>query len=321
MPTPLPHRLQEAIEALARDTPPKVLARAAEALGSGYRDGRSTASLRFDAGSALAYAVVRLPATHAVASSVLEELHDLLPAWEPTTHLDLGSGPGTAAWAGREAFPSLSSHHLIEGDPAMQALGAKLLEGMAGISWDKVGALRAERDFPPADLVTMIYAGCELPDQDRREVFARAWEATGDVFVLIEPGTTRGYEILLQARRQLVPEGATILAPCPHGDTCPMEGTGSWCHFVRRLSRSRRHRMVKEGNLGYEDEKYCYGIFSKIPAGGTTGRVTRPPKVSKAAVTFEACLPAGLAEVTIPRREKERWKAAKSLRWGDRWEP
>jgi len=31
---------------------------------------------------------------------------------------------------------------------------------------------------------------------------------------------------------------AHVIAPCPHDGGCPMDGTGSWCHFAQRFQRS-----------------------------------------------------------------------------------
>lgn len=36
-----------------------------------------------------------------------------------------------------------------------------------------------------------------------------------------------------------------VVAPCPHDGACPMEGTGSWCHFVQRFRRSTMQRIAK----------------------------------------------------------------------------
>jgi ribosomal protein RSM22 (predicted rRNA methylase) len=36
-----------------------------------------------------------------------------------------------------------------------------------------------------------------------------------------------------------------VVAPCPHDGACPMQGTGSWCHFVQRFQRSSMQRFTK----------------------------------------------------------------------------
>ena len=54
--------------------------------------------------------------------------HDYLlpPDFHPTTLLDLGSGPGTALWAAVEHFPSLTTLHAYEREPAFIDLARQL---------------------------------------------------------------------------------------------------------------------------------------------------------------------------------------------------
>lgn len=319
----LPDSTRAFIEGSAEGIPLAALQEAADRLGAGYRDGRSTMSLDLDDLAALAYAIVRLPATHAAVQTVLRELADLVPDFSPESHLDLGAGPGTAALASREIFPEIATLHLVEQEPAMRRLGRQLPGNSdsdgATFHWHD-GDITASPVYPAADLVTLSFALVEVDESLRADLIRSAFKACQDTLVIVEPGTFPGYEAILAARDILIAEGANILAPCPHHGRCPMEGTESWCHFSRRLSRSRLHMRVKGGTLGYEDEKFSYLICSRHPHPSTAARITRPPKATKAAVTMEVCHRDGLVATTIPRREKALWKRAKKLQWGDRWE-
>ena len=51
------------------------------------------------------------------------------------------------------------------------------------------------------------------------------------------------------------------------------------------------------------------------------GRVLAPPVVNKTGVALRLCAETGLANVTVPARDKARYKQAKKISWGDRWAP
>ncbi|MCC5875248.1 MAG: methyltransferase type 11, partial [Candidatus Sumerlaeia bacterium] len=238
----LPDSIRMALDKSAEGIPLATLQQAAEHLGSGYRDGRSTMSLKLDDLAALAYGIVRLPATHAALLDVLMELEDLVPDFSPATHLDLGAGPGTATLASLEVFSGITSSLLVEREPAMRRLGQRLvipaLPEDVAITWDD-SDITSIKEYPAADLVTLSFALVEVDGSQREDLLRRAFDSCLDTLVLVEPGTVPGFEAILKARDILTAAGGNLLAPCPHGEQCPMEGTESWCHFSRRLSRTR----------------------------------------------------------------------------------
>ena len=69
----------------------------------------------------LAYALVRSPAAYRALLRCLAELRV-----KPYSLLDLGSGPGTAAWAAVEAFGPMNPVTLVEKDSGLAALGRRL---------------------------------------------------------------------------------------------------------------------------------------------------------------------------------------------------
>jgi len=76
----------------------------------------------------LAYAAYRMPATFAVARAVLGQLPVVLPEFEPTRLVDLGSGTGAVAWAAVEVFPSLSELSLPRrGEALLDAIVLRLI--------------------------------------------------------------------------------------------------------------------------------------------------------------------------------------------------
>lgn len=99
-----------------------------------------------------------------------------------------------------------------------------------------------------------------------------------------------------------------------------MAGSADWCHFAVRLERTRLQRMVKGGELSYEDEKYSYLVALKEPAARAGARVLRHPRVQPGLIEVSLCTrEEGLRSARITKRNKEQWRAARKADWGDRW--
>jgi len=298
------------------------LARAAACLTERYRD-PGTARGPLSEGERLAYLAVRVPATFAAVGNALGRLAEAMPDFAPASILDLGAGPGTALWAAVEVFPTLSHATAIEADPGFHALGSRLARAsgshaVSGATWLRRDALAGE--LPTADLVVVSYAFNELHPTTQRDLIDRAWSATAGALVLVEPGTPAAFNGVLAARGRLLALGAHLAAPCPHALPCPMEGTPSWCHFAQRLPRTRLHRQLKGGALGYEDEKFSYLTATRHPAPNTPPRISAPANAHKAAVELPLCTREGtLAVEKVSRSDREDYKRAKKLEWGDGW--
>ena len=271
-----------------------------------------------------AYLGARLPATYAAVRAALamcpravrDRLHSVL---------DLGSGPGTASWAARDAC-AVTSVTQIDRSPDMLALARRLADRagdtVLGSAVQRQGDLGGGGPWDAADLVVSAYALAELAPAARRSLVASAWAAAAHVLVLVEPGTPDGFARIHDARVHLIAAGASLLAPCPHMATCPMHATpGEWCHFAVRVPRTRRHRQLKGGTLGYEDEKYACLVASKPPDGREPGaRVLRHPRIEKGRIGLMLCAPDRAERIVVTRRDPA-FRAARKVEWGDTWPP
>ncbi|MEQ8818739.1 MAG: small ribosomal subunit Rsm22 family protein [Sumerlaeia bacterium] len=324
----LPFALAQAIEDLARQYPPPLVAAAAKELSDRYREkGLAPSSVMETEAHRIAYAVTRMPATYAAIARVLEETLLRLPEFEPASLLDLGAGPGTAAWAVSQVFgQTVESVRLIERDADLADFGRELMEETVDPALR--GAEREASDltlreaYPTTDLVTICYALGEIPHRFRPDVISAAWAATAQdgCLIVVEAGTPEGYAVVIEARDYLIANGAKVAAPCPGEIACPMAGTTSWCHFPERLARSKRHRLMKGASVGYEDEKFSFAVLTRrgdIERPGA--RVVDRPKTHKAAVELPLCAPPGLVQLQVDRRAKDAYKMAKKARWGDTW--
>ncbi len=269
-----------------------------------------------------AYATYRLPATYAAVYAVFDEVRKRQPDWQPRSMLDAGAGPGTAMWAASEVWPSIENMMLLEREAAMIDFGKKLAvsassQAVKSAAWKRVDLL-SRWESTACDLVIASYVLGEIPAEKREAFVERLWLHTSGILVIVEPGTPPGYVALLQARTQLIAANASVIAPCPHNAVCPMAGQSQdWCHFAQRVARTQLHRQAKQGSLSYEDEKYSYVACSRTPGTPITGRVVRHPQVRSGHIYLELCTPGGLQNTIVSRKDREAFRQARDLRWGD----
>jgi ribosomal protein RSM22 (predicted rRNA methylase) len=317
----LPHQLRAAVEAETQTLSPGRLAQLAQGITARYRAPEVGAGRQFlvTSDDVSAYAAFRLPATFAAVKAALAQAAQRLPGWQPVSHLDAGAGPGTALWAASSVWQQIAAYTALERDGNMIALGKRLAAcapaPLHSTQWLQTD-LTGQWDAPSHSLVTASYVLGELAVEQAASLIHKLWDKTGDVLVLIEPGTPAGFATILQARSLLLSLGASIAAPCPQDGPCPL--SGDWCHFSQRVARSRLHRQVKGAELGYEDEKFSYLVVTKLKSTPITARVLRHPLIRKGYVCLKLCTPGGLLEKTFSRRDGELYQKAKDLRWGDK---
>ena len=291
----LPSKLPEAIERLTQAVSTQRLRLAAAALTDRYKNATQAAAIRSE-DERLAYLLVRMPATYAAVVQAIrvakrhfmvrsgndpmsdnDSMSDNGTAMQ--TMLDLGSGPGTAAWAAIELFPDVRQLTLVERDGGLIGLGQQLcatsdspaLRQAEWIHSDLNGKF-AEGAF---DLVVASYSLGELTAGQRTLCLRQAWQRTRKLLVLVEPGTRAGFGCVHQARSELIALGATLVAPCPHGLGCPMAAAGDWCHFAARVERTAMHRQIKSGRARARGREVL--ISGGHAAHGQSGRAENCP--------------------------------------------
>lgn len=239
----------------------------------------------------LAYALCRMPATYAVVEK-LKLNHASI--------LDLGAGPGTAGFV----YPTVTTQ--IEHDPDFISLAKRL--GAKG-EWIK-GDFR-KLALTPHDAVLFSYSLGEVWPLSLKKY----WEAAKEALIIIEPGTPRGYETILKARDELISLGGHVAAPCPHNNACPLIKP-DWCHFGVKLERTKLHRRLKQGTLGYEEEKFSYLIVTRKKVESYE-RILMPPKKLTRHMKLKLCTETGMEMRTISKKDGALYKAARKTTWGD----
>lgn len=314
-----PAALLAGLDELAGELGGRRLGAEVAGLRTAYRDAGRGAPRRLRPDQVAAYAVYRMPATFAAVRAVLAQLAAAVPGFAPRSLLDVGAGTGAVIWAARDAFDSLTEATLLERDPAMTAVGSRLAAtGAPGARWASVDVTAPSAPWPAADLAVTAYALGEL-DRAGRDAVLRRMLAAAPTVVVVEPGTPRGFEVVLAARATVISAGRRVAAPCPADGPCPMAGW-DWCHMSVRLPRTPAHRRAKGGELGYEDEKFSYVAATSGPVSPTAARVIRHPQIRSGHVRLPLCTAGGLVEVTVTRRQQDRYRVARRAGWGDRWD-
>ena len=304
----LPEALLKAIEHELEVCPLEELRRASEQLSLHYRAEKNSQALFQSRASRLAYLAVRMPATYAAILSVFRECRLRLPDWQPRSFLDIGAGPGTGGWAAIECFPSLQSLCFIEPNQPMREIGARLTAPLHA-EW-------ATKAPPTSDLALLSYIIGEIKPTDRQDLFEHLW-LTAQLIIVIEPGTPAGYRRIMDVRDWALSRDANIVAPCPHREPCPMLNF-KWCHFPARVERTRIHKLLKGGTLGYEDEKFSYLIFGKVPSQKISARIVGSPQKASGFVRLPLCIDGKLKEVVVSRKQNE-YRSARDKCDGDSW--
>ena len=180
-------------------------------MSAAYRENRA---MRLpDPARTAAYLVTRMPATFAAAHAVLRELRERLGARPISSVLDMGAGAGAASLAARECFPASGAITMVERDAALAAAARQWLPE-AAVMLEDVTRMKA---LPPHDLVIAAYSLGEIGGP----LAARLWQAARVALVVIEPGTPRGYALILKVRAELLEAGGSHGGALPRRDPVP----------------------------------------------------------------------------------------------------
>ena len=315
----LPLGLRQAFGQLAEHQARNALAARSSAITAGYKARQNSSQTLLTADDALAYAFARMPATYAATAQALHRIVEVMPEFEPRSLLDVGCGPGTASFAAREVFQTVSDITLMDRNGPFIALAKTLFDATLPDISVQITAedIVAPKPFPKVDLVVASYVLAELKSDVQAALVQRMWEATDHLLLLVEPGTPDGFRRLREARIALVSQGASVVAPCTHQGACMM-AENNWCRFMARVQRSRDHKALKGATVPYEDEPYAYLAVTKDKVTNRLShRITGRASGNKYEIRLPMCGTDGLSTLKVPTRQKELFKHFKRLDWGD----
>ncbi len=313
-----PIGLRNAIEEKVIGLKQENLKKTAQTISERYKnqsgDGKKLVATETEA---LVYSLVRMPATFGAVADAIQYAVSRSQL-QIDSLLDAGAGSGAASWAADYCL-ELQSITCLEREMEMQKIGQELMKEGSDIlkntRWITTDLVRDPLDYK-ADLIISSYVMNEMKEEDRMKVVKKLWEAAQKMLLIIEPGTPVGYKQLMNTRDLLISYGAHIAAPCTHKAACRL-AKEDWCHFTTRIQRSKMHKLLKDGEVPYEDEKYIYMAFTREACTPASARILRHPVIEKGQVTLEICTEREIKKVTIKKNDKEHFKAARKSKCGD----
>lgn len=265
---------------------------------------------------AITYSIIRMPATYGAVTTALKNCLELIDI-NIETLLDVGAGTGSATWATSNLI-NLKNVTCIERESYMQRLGSKLMDSnelLKDVTWISKDILK-NPILEKADLVIASYMTNELLDEERINVLNQLINATNGVLLIIEPGTPEGHKIIKNIKKYCVENNLYVIAPCVSQEECKLDNN-NWCHSTCRIQRTKIHKILKDGDAPYEDEKFSYIAVSKQKIKNQNSRILRHPIIRSGFVNLELCTKDGIKNVTISKKDGDLYKQAKKKNCGD----
>lgn len=314
----IPETLETAIENEIKNIKIAELKKYAQNLSNKYmKEERTGNSLLSEEIEALSYSIMRMPATFGAITTALKYALKLVPDIEINTVLDIGAGTGAAIWAINE-FLTPSKVTCIEREQAMRTIGGKLLKynnDIKDIEW--IDSDITNCNFPEkADLIIASYMINELKPEEREKLIHKLLKTETKLILIIEPGTPEGFKNIKNIQKQIIEHDAYILAPCTAQNICPLP-EDDWCHTTVRIERTKTHKLLKDGDAPYEDEKFSYIVITKEEHQTETSRILRHPIIEKGKITLKLCSNGKIEQKIITKKDGEIFKQAKKKKCGD----
>lgn len=219
--------------------------------------------------------------------------------------LDCGSGPLTvpiAMWLGCPELRKkkltwycldLSQTALSQGEDLYTAVAARTaattpdqqlwqiirVKGAVGTEIKKKAAF-----ISCANMFNELFWNAEAPLEQLVKKYSNqllSYATPDAALLLVEPGVPRAARFVSLFRDFLLRKGFSVLAPCPHTGTCPMDGRkgGKWCHFVLETDNAPARLKKLSAAAGIPKDRaslsFVYAVRSEVtetsPEAAATG--------------------------------------------------
>ncbi|XP_060589043.1 methyltransferase-like protein 17, mitochondrial [Ruditapes philippinarum] len=228
----------------------------------------------------LVYMASRLTLNYTVLYRIFYEINKLDKDFSPHAVLNVGSGTGSAVWAANKIWADeVYEYYNVDTSTYMNDLARKLLSKdirnplelvMNGVNFRQSlpSPKHKENKFP---LVVSAYLLLEQPSMEERlNLISLLWDLTDNYLVLVEHGTTAGYQLILEAREMIFKLRAEypeieghVFSPCTHEKVCPkLQLWKSPCTFSIEYRRLNIDEEFGQGDSKLL-ERYSYVVLKK----------------------------------------------------------
>lgn len=265
---------------------------------------------------ALAYSIMRMPATYGAVYTALKHTLERIDG-NIQSVVDIGAGTGAATWAISELLDT-KDIQCFEREQVMLELGRSFMSQnpkLKDISWKYMDIVEDDLNVK-ADLVVTSYMLNEIKPESRKDVINKLIKSSNHLILIIEPGTPEGFKNIKEVQKTAIENSLHIVAPCTFQDICPLPDE-DWCHSIVRMERTKVHKVLKNADLPYEDEKFSYIAISKENYNNMGIRILRHPMIEKGKITLKVCHNGKIEDMIITKKDKELFKMVKKKKCGD----
>lgn len=313
----IPQELEKAIEKELQNTKISELKEEAKILSYRYMNEKRTGeSFITKEIQAIVYSIIRMPATYGAVATALKQILELTDTTLETI-LDVGAGTGAGTWATRDLINS-KNITCIEREEVMQNVGMKLMsndELLKNAIWINKDIVK-EDISEKADLIIASYMTNELKKEERLKVICKLINATNKILLIVEPGTPEGHQIIKDIKKYCIKNNLYVIAPCVSQEECKL-AENDWCHSICRIQRTKMHKLLKDGEAPYEDEKFSYIAISKGKIDTPSSRILRHPIIKSGFINLSLCTKDGIKNITVSKKNGTLYKQAKKKNCGD----
>ena len=279
---------------------------------------RTGKSLLSEDEEAIAYSVIRMPATFGAIKTALDKILENNSDLVIKSLLDIGAGTGAGSWAANEVL-NLEDIICVERENAMSKFGMKFMansnSALKNAEWINIDILKDDIQ-KNADLVIVSYMINELREEDRNIIFEKLLNMTNKILLIVEPGTPEGFKNIKKIRKEAIKKKLNIIAPCTHYGECRLP-EGDWCSSSVRVQRNKIHKLLKSGDVPFEDEKFSYIAISKVETNQAYARILRHPIIQSKIIKLKLCTEKGIDEIIVTKKYSQIYKETKKKNIGD----
>ena len=265
---------------------------------------------------ALAYSIMRMPATYGAVYTALKHTLERMDG-NIQSVVDIGAGTGAATWAISELLDT-KDIQCFEREQVMLELGKSFMSQnphLKDVSWKYMDIVEDDLDVK-ADLVVTSYMLNEIKPEERENVINKLMKSSNYIILIIEPGTPAGFKNIREVQKIAIENGFHIIAPCTFQGVCSLPDR-DWCHSIVRMERTKVHKLLKSADLPYEDEKFSYIAISKEKYDNSGIRILRHPMIEKGKITLKVCHNGEIEDMIVTKKDKELFKMVKKKKCGD----